>query len=132
MPVVLADFVDGADVGMIERRRRARLPPKALQRQWILGYIFGQELQGNEAAEFGVLRLIDDTHAAAAQLLHNAVARDGLPNHAGTAMVGGRWEASQRRVGIRDKCGQTGVYSLVRLRIKVRWGDSMADFVTGS
>jgi hypothetical protein len=41
---------------------------------------FGQEFQSHEAVEFNVLGLVHDTHAAAAELLDNAVVRDGLPD----------------------------------------------------
>ena len=38
----------------------------------------GKELQGHEAAKLSVLGLVDDTHAATAQLLDDAVVRNGL------------------------------------------------------
>ena len=42
------------------------------------GHVIGQELQGDEAVKPGVLGLVDHTHAPAAELLDNAVVRDGL------------------------------------------------------
>ena len=36
LPFVLTNFVDGANIRMVERRSRARLAPKSLQRLWIL------------------------------------------------------------------------------------------------
>jgi hypothetical protein len=63
---VLANLVDGADVGMIESRGGTRLPAKALQGQGIPGQLIGKELQGDKAAQFLVLRLVDDSHATAA------------------------------------------------------------------
>src|SRR6266702_3723879 len=47
----------------------------------ILGETFGQELECDEAVEFGVLGFVDHTHAATTQLLHDAVMRDGLADH---------------------------------------------------
>src|SRR6516162_8158705 len=44
--------------------------------------MFGQELQGDEAAELGILGLINHTHPAAAQLLEDAVMRNGSACHA--------------------------------------------------
>ena len=44
----------------------------------ILGEFFGQEFQGDEAAEFEIFGLIDDAHSAAAEFLHNAVVRNVL------------------------------------------------------
>jgi len=41
---VLADLVDGADVGVVERRGSARFAPEALQRLRIAGNVLGQEL----------------------------------------------------------------------------------------
>ena len=52
----------------------------------------GEELQRHLPAEAGVLSLVDDTHAPAAQLLQDAVVRNGLADHgaafsfAGTAI----------------------------------------------
>ena len=37
-----------------------------------------KELQGNEAAELGVLSFIDDAHAATTEFFQNAVVRNGL------------------------------------------------------
>ena len=48
--ILLADFVDGADVGMIQRRRGARLAPERSSAAG-LGDVVGQELQRDEAAE---------------------------------------------------------------------------------
>ena len=86
---MFCDFVDGADVGMVEGRSRTRLPAKAFQGLRVFGNIVRQELQSDEASEFGVLGLIDHTHPAAAQLLDDAVVRDGLADYAKNAMAEG-------------------------------------------
>ena len=78
---VLRDFVDGADVGMVQRRRRPRLSAEAFQGLRVFGHRFRQELQSDHAAEFEVLGLVDHTHPAATELLDDAVVRDGLPEH---------------------------------------------------
>lgn len=44
-----------------------------------MGNIFGQEFERDEATKLGVLSLVDDTHATAAQPLDDAVVRDGCP-----------------------------------------------------
>jgi len=80
--IVLADFVNGADVGMIQRGRGSRFEAEAFERLRIVGDVFGEELKGYEAAEFRILGLINYAHAAAAQLLDCAVVGDGLANHA--------------------------------------------------
>ena len=78
LAVFLVNLVDGADVGMVQRRRGARFPLKAIQGLAILGKFFGQKLKRDEAAKFEILGPVNDTHAAAAQLLDDAVMRDGL------------------------------------------------------
>ena len=78
---VFADFVDGANVGMIESGRGARLPAKAFQCLRVSRQFIGEEFEGDEAAKFGVLSFIDHTHAAATELLDDAVVRDGLVDH---------------------------------------------------
>ncbi len=55
--------------------------PKAFECLRFLCDIVGKEFQRDEAAELGVLSLIDNTHAAATELLDDAVVRDGLAEH---------------------------------------------------
>jgi hypothetical protein len=43
--------------------------------------IVRQEFQGYKSAELGVLGLVHNAHAAATQLLDDAVVRDGLADH---------------------------------------------------
>jgi hypothetical protein len=78
---VLADFIDGANVRMIEGRGSASLAAETLHRLRIARHFVGKEFEGDEAAEVGVFRLVDDAHAATAQLLDNSVMRDGLADH---------------------------------------------------
>ena len=54
---------------------------EALQRLRVPGDLFGQKLQGDEAVQPSVLGLVDHTHAATAELLDDAVVRDGLADH---------------------------------------------------
>ena len=75
---LLADVVDRADVWMVQCRRGFRLATKPLQRLPILRQIFREKFQRDEASEPGVLGLVDDTHAAAAEFLDDPVVRDGL------------------------------------------------------
>src|SRR4029077_3738076 len=78
---VLADFVDGANIGMIESRGRPRLPAKPFQCLWVARQFIRQEFESHEAAKVGVLGFIDHTHTAAAEFLDNAVVRNGLADH---------------------------------------------------
>ena len=75
---VLADVIDSADVGVVQGGGGLGFAAKSLERLAVLGEFFRQEFQGNEATETGVLGLVDDAHAAAAQLFDDAVVRDGL------------------------------------------------------
>ena len=84
---VLPDFIDGADVGMIESRCRPCLSAKPLQRLRVSRQFLGQELEGHEAAKVGILSLIDHAHAAAPEFLDDAVVRNGLANHWGDAWL---------------------------------------------
>src|ERR1700730_18230136 len=66
---------------MIQGRGRFGFALKSAERQLVFGYIAGQKLQSHEATEFDIFSFIDHTHAAPAELLDDAVVRDGLSNH---------------------------------------------------
>ena len=76
--VVFADFVDRADVGMVQRGSGAGLAAKAFERLRIVRDIVRKKFQSDEAAERSVFGFVDDAHAAAAEFFDNAVMRDGL------------------------------------------------------
>ena len=54
--VVLANLVNRADVGMIERRRSAGFAAEALKRLCVLGKFVRKEFQRDEASELECLR----------------------------------------------------------------------------
>ena len=81
LALVFADFVDGADIGMVEGGGGAGFATEALQSLRVLRDIVRQELEGDKAAERGVFGLVDHAHAAATQLFNDAIVRDGLANH---------------------------------------------------
>ena len=76
MSVLLADFVDGADVGMIQGGSGARFAAETFEGLRIAGNVFGQKFQGDEAAEFSVLGLVNNAHAPAAQFFEDAIMRN--------------------------------------------------------
>src|ERR1019366_4900164 len=78
---MLADFIDGADIGMIESRRRTCLPAKPFQCLRVARQFIRQEFEGYKPAKVGVLSLVDDTHAAATEFFDDAVMRDDLVDH---------------------------------------------------
>src|SRR5438309_11004906 len=67
---------------MVESGCRTSLATKTFQGLGIVSYFFRQELQSHESAKARVLGFVDNTHAAAAELLNDAVVRDGLADHA--------------------------------------------------
>ena len=71
MPVVIFDFVDGADAGMVQQGRGAGLALEALHGLGVAGEVVGEKFDGDVAAQPGVFRLIDHAHPAAAQLAQN-------------------------------------------------------------
>src|SRR5262245_22785996 len=82
-PVLFVNFVDGANVGMIQCGGSFGFTLEAAQGLWVFGYVVGQELKGNRTAELHVLGPVNHAHAAAAQSLDNAVMRNSLADHAG-------------------------------------------------
>ena len=83
LPVLLANVVNRADVGVVQRRCSLRFALKACERLRVAGNILRQELKGDEAMQPRVLGFIHHTHPPAAQLLDDAVVRDGLADKLG-------------------------------------------------
>ena len=81
MPIMLADLMNGADVGVVQRRGGARLAAKAFQRLRILRSIVGKKLQSDETAEQRVFRLVHHSHSAAAKEFGDPVMGDGCADH---------------------------------------------------
>ena len=79
--VLVVDFINRADVGMIQRGGGLGFTLEAAKGLWVFGNLIRKEFEGHEAVEFHVLGFVDDAHPAAAQLLDDAVVRDGLPDH---------------------------------------------------
>src|SRR5579862_8555631 len=78
--VLLADVVDGADIGVVQRGGGLCFALKSAENGWIAGHIVGQKFQGDKTVQARVFRLVHDTHAAAAKLFRDAVVREGLSN----------------------------------------------------
>src|SRR6202011_5884362 len=78
MSVVLANFVDGADVGVVQGRSGTGLAPKALESLGVLGRIVGEEFQRDKSAEKSVFGLVNYAHPTATEQFENPVMGNGL------------------------------------------------------
>src|SRR5208282_5796336 len=79
--VLLANVVNRADVGVIQGRSGLGFALKASKSLGIAGEIFGKKLKGDEAVEASVFGFVDDAHAAATELLDDAIVRDSQADH---------------------------------------------------
>ena len=68
-------------LGWFRAVRCFSLAQETLQSLAVLSYVFGQELESDEAVQARVFGLVYDTHPAATELLDDAVVRDGLAEH---------------------------------------------------
>ena len=100
----LADVVDRADVGMIQRGRGLGFAAKTFEGLAVLGQIFGKKLEGDEAAEARVFGFVDHAHAAATELFDDPVVRDGLIEQVRVAPPQGSSHAKARRGGSQRAC----------------------------
>ena len=75
-PVRLADFVDRADVRVIESGRAARLSHETPRGDWIRRRAGRQELQRDAPAQLRVVREIDFAHPAGAEFGADDVAAE--------------------------------------------------------
>src|SRR6267378_7849378 len=78
LAVVLADFINGANVGVVQSGSGASFAAETLESMRVTDQIVGEEFESDKAAEVGVFGLVDDAHAAAAQLFNDAVVRNGF------------------------------------------------------
>src|SRR5208283_4762840 len=104
---LLADVVDGADVGMVERGSGLRFAAKTAEGRGVANHVIGKKLQGDEAMQAGLFGFVDHAHASAAELLDHLVVRDVLADHdfgdarnvrrsTQAAILGAGWKQSQR------------------------------------
>ena len=79
--VLLADVVDGANIGMVQGGSRLRLTLETAEGLRIFGDVFRKELQGHEAVQPRVFGFVDHAHSAATQAFNDAVVGNGLAYH---------------------------------------------------
>ncbi len=82
-PLVFADAEDRHDVGVVQPGRRAGLPLEPLLGPGVHQELTGQDLQRDVAAERDLLGLVDDAHAAAADLADDPVIAQPLQRGSG-------------------------------------------------
>jgi hypothetical protein len=75
--ILLANVVDGADVGVIEGRCGLGFTAKTGEGLRIVGDFFRKKFERHEAVEAGVFRLVNNAHPTAANFFENAIVRDG-------------------------------------------------------
>ena len=85
---MLTNVVDGADVGVVQRRSGACLAEVPVDGIGVPGLGLGHELQGDMAVESGVLGSPDDSHATRADPLDQAVVQYVLSDLDGEASCG--------------------------------------------
>src|SRR5437899_9712909 len=79
--LAFADFVDRADVGMVECGSRACFSAETLERGRVLRNIVGEKFKRDKSSERQVLGLVDNAHPAAAEFFDDAVVRNDLTDH---------------------------------------------------
>ena len=87
LAVLPADVVNGADVGVIQRRSCLGLTLEASQGLGVASHVVGQKFQGNKTEQAGVLRFVHHSHAAAAQFLEDLIVGNGFADHEGLAIL---------------------------------------------
>jgi hypothetical protein len=65
---------------MIQSGSRASFAAEGLERKRIADQIIRKKFERNEAAELGVLGLVNDSHATAAELFKDLIVRNDLPS----------------------------------------------------
>ena len=78
LTVVFADFMDGANIWMVQGGSSLRLTVETAESLGVWREPVWKELQGNEAVQLGVLGLVHHTHTATTQLFEDAVMGEGL------------------------------------------------------
>ncbi len=76
--VLLADIVDRADMWMVQRRCGLGFTLEATERIGIGGEVLRNELERNGTMQPRIFGFVDDAHAAAAELLEDAVVGERL------------------------------------------------------
>src|ERR1035441_6881652 len=74
--VLIVNFVDGTNVRVVQCGGGLGFALEAAERLRVFAYVVRQEFERDKATDFDILSLVDDTHAATAELLDDAIVRD--------------------------------------------------------
>ena len=85
-PILFTNIKDHANIRVIQRGGSLGFSLEPGQRLRVAGHILRQEFQSDKAMQSRVLGFVDHTHPATAELLDNAVVRDGLADHGGAEL----------------------------------------------
>src|SRR5438552_4004194 len=109
VPIRFINFMNSADVGMVQGRRSTCLALKSLQCLVIARQLWWKKLQSYISAQAEILGAVDHSHATASQSLLNAVMGNDGAYHLrpSVAMLGCPFRASQRPEGTGDKALET-------------------------
>ena len=86
MPVSLVNFVDRANVLVIQARGCLGFANETGLVLGVFERVRGQELQSDRPFQLGVLGLVDDAHPARPEFFEDFVMRDGLADHHGLTL----------------------------------------------
>lgn len=81
LPVLFANLVDGANVGVIQCGCGLSFAFETSESLRVVGNFLWQEFQRHEAMKPGVFCFVDDAHAAAAEFSDDAVVRNRTPDN---------------------------------------------------
>ena len=81
LAMLVVNFVNGADVRMIQRGSSFGFALKAGECLRVVGYIVRQELEGDKADQLHILGFVDHAHPTTTELFDDAVVRDGSADH---------------------------------------------------
>ncbi len=70
---ILADIMDGDDIGMLQAGGGIGFLAEATQKIFVVGEAFMQHLYGDDPAEQQILAAVDDGHAAAADAVEELI-----------------------------------------------------------
>jgi hypothetical protein len=96
--ICVANFVDRADVRMIQRRRGASFAKESLSRRTVGGVAL-DEFEGHFPTEDEIFGEVDLTHSSRAESLEQLIVRNGLADHmaCGTLATVGLYSARRVR-----------------------------------